>query len=146
MIASLLITAFSLVMFVYWLRYSCVLILQTTAEREYADAVVEQNGLNLRFVERQLSKGAALELERLEKYLDRDYRVISSLLRSGEYQPLAESAESRMLLANYSLMRTCFRMLRKTYPARATASLEEMSQILIHLANVLGRQQACAAE
>jgi hypothetical protein len=144
MIASLLIAGISLVMFLYWFRYSCLLIIQGRAGREYADAVVEQNALNLRFVENQLGGAAEQELDRLQRYLDRDYRVIASLLQDGEERPLAESAESRVLLANYTLMKTCFRVMRKAYPSRAKEALEEMSGILVHLANMVGEQQACA--
>ena len=68
--------------------------------------------------------------------LDRDYAVLSRLLREGG----EISAENRMLSIHYSLTRAWYRASSHVSAAAARRALEEMSMTLAHFANVTGEQ------
>ena len=75
MIAGILIIAFSVVLFVYWFRYSCLLILQNRAS-----AGIQVSGSTLSFLsvqERLRSRNHGVEtLDQLHRDLIKDYRVV----------------------------------------------------------------------
>lgn len=140
MIASLLIIVCSVVLLVYWFRYSCLLLLRNaTAQAESP------------FADERFSIGMVLErvntesnLASLERALDRDYQLLSYLLKHAADLELA-SIENRILILDYKLMRLCFRVTRIVAPAQSRKALVEMATALSAVARQAGQQSEEAA-
>ena len=150
LVTTIGITAGSAVLFGYWFRYTCLLILSAKTTRDYAGEVAAANQLSFLDVQLQLrarsTAGAPVELDRLHAALERDYAVITYLLKhvsgsAGEESPL----EARMLQFNYWLMRSRYHVSRRFSLDSACQALDEMSQVVAHFANIMGERAACAA-
>lgn len=148
MVSSLLIILFSVVLFLYWFRYTCVLILKTNPSRDYARQVAFANQLNFLEVSGRLQKDPGTDqLATLHASLARDYRVLTYLLRHAAGFPFrGRSLEQRMLMVDFKLMNFLFALTRNFAVSQARRSLEEMSYILNHFANVMGERTAALSK
>jgi len=77
-------------------------------------------------------------LENLEQSLNRDYHVLSYLLKHAADLELA-SIENRMLILDYQLMRICYRLTRIVAPNQSRKALEEMASVLGAVARQAGQ-------
>jgi hypothetical protein len=145
LIATLSITVGSMVLFAYWFRYTCLLILSAKTARDYTSDVAYSNKLGFQQVQAQLAQGTP-DLDRLRTALDRDYQVVRQLLR---YMPKAEEGpsplETQMLAINYRLMGSWYQVIRHFSGTAAAQALEEMSMVVAHFANLMGEQAAAGA-
>jgi hypothetical protein len=133
MIASVLIIAFSLVLFVYWFRYSCLLLLRRGADQPVAAA----DRFNYVSVQQGLKTG--IELDPLRRSLDRDYRVLTYLLEhAAGLEP--EQLEYRLLVLDYRLMQGWYRLTKSAAPRQARRALGEMADVLNVLVGRIGGQ------
>ena len=140
LITTVVITVSSILLFGYWFRYSCLLMLSTKTARDYVGAVAAANQLGILEVQSRLRAGSP-ELDRLRESLDRDYAVLTRLLTGS-----AESGmEEWMLGINYRFMGAWYRVSSRFSPAAARQALEEMSMIVAHFANTMGERAASAA-
>ncbi len=148
MIASICISAASLALLLYWLRYTCLLIVSAKTTRDYAADVAAANQLTFATVREQLRvEGDLAQLERLTGMLDRDYGVVTYLLRhASEVRLSGESLEQQMLRVNYRVMRIWYRLSRRFSTAQARQALDEMSLVVAHFANTIGERAAYAAQ
>ena len=133
MIASALIISFSLVLFIYWFRYSCLLLLRRSAELPTTSAdrfnyVTVQQGLK-----------AGLELDPLRRSLDRDYRVLTYLLDHAAGLEL-ERLEYRLLVLDYKVMQAWYRLTRSAAPQQARRALGEMAEVVNVMVCRIGEQ------
>jgi hypothetical protein len=135
MIASILIIVFSAVLLVYWFRYSCLLLLRNSAV--HPDAVVSDERFSIGKVLDRVRTEA--QLEPLERALDRDYHVLSYLLKHAADLELA-SIENRMLILDYKLMRLCYKLTRVIAPSISRKALTEMAKVLSAVARQAGHQ------
>lgn len=143
LLATIIITVSSMALFGYWFRYTCLLILSTKTARDYAGEVAAANQLGFLEVRSQLQTSSP-NLDRLRDALDRDYAVLSGLLKQAG--SLEQSAmEKWMLEANYRFLRSWYNTSRRFSPAAAARALDEMSQVIAHFANVMGESAACNA-
>lgn len=146
LIATVIITASSVLLFAYWFRYTCLLILSAKTARDYTSDIACSNHLGFPGVQAQLQQGAAPDLDRLRSSLDRDYEVVRQLLR---YMPKSEEGpsalETQMLAVNYKLMGTWYQVSRHFSGSMATQALNEMSMVVAHFANLMGEQAAAGA-
>jgi hypothetical protein len=143
LLATIIITLSSVALFGYWFRYTCLLILSTKTAQDYAGQVAAANQLGFLEVRSQLQADSA-NLDRLRDALDRDYAVLSGLLKHAG--SLEQSAlEKKMLGANYQVMRAWYSVSHTFSPAAAARALDEMSQVVAHLANIMGESAACSA-
>ena len=146
LIATVVITVSSVVLFAYWFRYTCLLILSAKTAHDYTADVAYSNGLGFQEVQAQLNQGDAPDLDRLRAALDNDYKVVRQLLRympnTGEGQ---SALETHMLAINYRLMGTWYQVSRHFSGTIATRALAEMSMVVAHFANVMGEQAAAAS-
>src|SRR5580698_11396604 len=133
MIASVLIIAFSLVLFVYWFRYSCLLLLRRSAETP----VVASDRFNYVAVQQGLKAG--LELDPLRQSLDRDYRVLTYLLEHAAGLEL-EQVEYRLLVLDYKMMQGWYRLTKSAAPQQARRALGEMADVVNVLVGRIGEQ------
>jgi hypothetical protein len=137
-IATITITVGSALLFAYWFRYSCVLILNARTARDFATEVVAANQLAFMNVQAQLRQGVP-DLDRLQGMLDRDFAVLRPLIQGGD------GMEERLLRIHYRIMGIWCRMSRPFSAAAARKALDEMSMVVAHFANAVGERQTCGA-
>ena len=140
LVATITITVSSVLLFGYWFRYTCLLILSAKTTRDFAGEVASANQLGFLEVQSQL-RANAVDLGPLCDALDRDYLVLARLMQQGG---LASSVEKRMLAINYKLTRAWYRVSSQVSAAAARKALDEMSMMVAHFANVMGEQAAGA--
>jgi hypothetical protein len=142
LIATITITVSSVLLFGYWFRYTCLLILSTKTVRDYASDVATANQLAFVEIQSQL-RGDSPELDRLRDLLDRDYAVLTSLLRHTAADPAKDSGiETRMLEINYQLIRAWYSVSSRISTSIARRALQEMSDVVAHFANTMGERTA----
>ena len=144
MTSELFILAFALLLFFYWFRYNCLTILRAARADDRARRVVAANQLQFLEVVQELEKAPSPErLEKLNRCLIRDYRVLTCLLRytsglkAGRY-----TVEQRMLMLDFKLMQVWFGLTCRYVPPQARRSLRERSCILSHFASTMGQRSA----
>jgi hypothetical protein len=142
MITSVLIIAISVVLFVYWLRYSCVLLLRSAQERAELPAVSDER-FSVASVLECLKTGG--DLAPLERALDRDYHVVTYLIEHAADLELA-SIENKLLVLDYKLMRVWSRVTRTVAPQQSRKALSEMASVLSVLVGQMGEQSQLQME
>jgi len=140
MIVSLAIIAFSVVLFGYWFRYSCMLILSARTTTDFAYSVVEAYGLNLPKLQTSLENGVqAAAFDSIVSSLDLDYARVRSLIEKAPgLEDQLGLMERVMLRADYALMRSLAVVGRTAFPEKARESLLEMCSIVGFLADAAG--------
>ena len=134
----------SLLLFCYWFRYVCLLILAAEAPRDQSEEVVEANQLSFPVVRSSLLKDAVGDLETLRKCLERDFAIITYLLEHTPIRVFDSGIEGAMLRTHFRLMSLCFKATRRRFRECASDALEEMLLVVAHLANELGERGAAA--
>src|ERR1051325_2478931 len=82
LITTVIITASSVLLFAYWFRYTCLLILSAKTTRDFAGQVANANQLGFLEVQAQLRESAG-NLDLLRDTLDRDYALLSRMLKQS---------------------------------------------------------------
>jgi hypothetical protein len=144
LVVTLVITVSSVLMFGYWFRYTCLLILSAETTRDYAADIATANQLSFLQVQAELRDQQPADLNRLQASLDRDLAVVTYLIQhtsgQGEW-----GMEARMLKLNYRLMSTWCSVSHRFSPEAGRRALDEMSMIVSHFANSLGEQASAGA-
>jgi hypothetical protein len=145
MLAGILIIALSSALFVYWFRYSCVLILRNRSE--IAAVSTSATVLDSRFSFAELRKRLNSEptLDALQASLERDYRVLKYLIEHAAGLELA-SLEDRLLMLDYHIMQGVYQVTRTAAPRQARKALSEMASVLGVLAHSIGEQAGVETE
>jgi hypothetical protein len=145
MVSISLIIFFSVVLFVYWFRYSCLLILQNRggySVSQASAALLTVPGIQ----ERLKNNDSGLELlDQLHRDLINDYRVACFLLRCSSESGV-DPIERRMLMMDYWIMRACYSLARRTAPPQARKALEEISNIVSYFGHSVGRASTQQSE
>jgi hypothetical protein len=160
MFVSIVIISFSLMLFLYWFRYTCLLILNTKTTKDYTIQVAKANQLQFPAIQDQLravtdtgrmsgiaDSGPALAMDSLQKSLERDYRLLTGLLRhAAQFQVGGVNMEQRMLMIDYQVMKTWYAVARRFSKAgHAAEALQEMADIVAHFANAMGERSAASS-
>ena len=143
LIVTSVITVSSALLFGYWFRYTCLLILSAKTTRDYAADIATANQLSFLQVQAQLRENP-VELDRLQSALDRDFALVTYLIQNASGQG-EWGMEDRMLQLNYRLMSTWCSFSQRFSPEAGRRALDEMSMIVSHFANSLGEQAAAGA-
>jgi hypothetical protein len=132
----------SVLLFGYWFRYTCLLILSAKTAHDFAGDLALANGLSVIAVQSQLQTDQNVDLAGLHAALERDYALIQSLLNgvAGDQSIL----ENRMLQIHYQISQFCYGISRSFSPTAARQALQEMSMVVAHFANVAGEVSAAA--
>ena len=144
LIVTLVITVSSVLMFGYWFRYTCLLILSAETTRDYAADIATANQLSFLQVQAELREQQPADLSRLQASLDRDLAVVTYLIQNASGQG-EWGMEARMLKLNYRLMSTWCSVSQRFSPEAGRRALDEMSMIVSHFANALGEQATAGA-
>ena len=126
MVTSVFIIAISVVLFVYWLRYSCVILLRSAQQRAEMPTVADERFSAFSVLERLKTEA---DLAPLERALERDYYVLTYLIEHAADLELA-SIENKLLVLDYKLMRLWSRLTRTAAPQQSRKALSEMASVL----------------
>jgi len=138
MLSISVIIFFSVVLFAYWFRYSCLLILQNRVASDQSYAL--GSGLTFPTVQQRL-KGDTRSLDLLDQLhrdLSNDYRILCFLLRCSSDAGV-DPVERRMLMMDYRIMQGWYSVSRRAALPQAHKALEEMSSIVSFFACSVGR-------
>jgi hypothetical protein len=138
MLSISVIIFFSVVLFAYWFRYSCLLILQNRAAYNQEFAV--SSGLSFPVVQKRLKDdGETIAvLDQLHQDLSNDYRILCFLLRCS-VEAGVDPIERRMLMLDYWIMKGWYSITRRAALPLARQALEEISNIVSFFAYSVGR-------
>jgi hypothetical protein len=141
LLASLFIIAASLALFLYWFRYTCLLILAQRSAADYALKVASTIRLSFPQVQQVLqAEPQTLALDWVHSGLENDYRILTDLLRQATG---SDTIEHRILAIDYKVMQIRYRLTRTNGNlAHARKALAEMSSILGYFAEELGQGAA----
>jgi hypothetical protein len=137
LLASVIIIIVSAGLFVYWFRWTCVLLLAQRSGAEYASKVTSTIRLNFPQVQAALLESAQIaSLKRVHDGLENDLRILTDLLgQSGN-----ESIEHRILAIDYKLMQAWYKATSAAgNVSMAKFALGEMSAIMGYFADALGQ-------
>ncbi len=139
LVATSIITLSSVALFVYWFRYTCLLMLSAKTAQDYARDVAMANQLSFPEVQARLREDTT-DLGGLQTALDRDFAMVTYLLEHAANPSKGSAAlENKMLQINYKAMRLWFSI------SRSRQALEEMASVVAHFANAMGERSAMAA-
>lgn len=133
MVETILILAFSLALFVYWFRYTVLLLLSEEQVEAHGTVIGQLSLLETREALRQPQPD--LPLDRLQRALDNDYRMLRYLLDHAAGMDL-RPVEHYLLILDYRLMKVWYRL----KPNRR--ALDEMAGVLSYIACKMGERAA----
>ena len=133
MFVTILILTISAALLIYWFRFCCLGLLRNSA----AGPLDPENRFNFPAVRERLATES--DLDPLHRSLDRDYRIVSYLLRHAAGLG-GQSLEHRLLLLDYRLMQAWYCLTRSAAPQQARKALSERAAILGCLAQKMGEQ------
>jgi hypothetical protein len=147
MIVSLIMSGVSLCLFIYWLRYTCQLILSAKSARDYTRDVAEANNLRFLQVQQELAQvRERLDLDTLHKKLQNDYRLLTYLLVHGPaFHANGDRLEQIMLMLNFRLLKAYYALSCPLSVSIGKRALHEMTQVVGYFANRMGERSAYAA-
>lgn len=141
MIASVFILLVSLVLLLYWFRYTCLLLLRDHPASQHADCMARANRLTFPNVQSALTAGVDEgALDALYRSLDNDYRIVLYLLRHSRLD--IPALERRLLVTDYRIMRCWYALVRGRSESHARQALLEMSHVLGYFSQKMGERAA----
>jgi hypothetical protein len=143
MVASIVVIVVSVGLLLYWFRYTCILLIRNGADEVRVSSAAVQNSFSFGEVQDRLLSEA--ELDPLHRSLQRDYQVLTYLVRHASGVELA-NWEERLLVWDYKLMRFWYAITRTAAPEQARAALTEMASILGILAGRIGQRAGVHSE
>jgi len=145
--ASTIMIVVSTGLLIYWFRYTCRLILNAKPARDYTQQVAAANELRFLQIEEDLPfvRGRR-QLDNLEKTLERDYRLLSFLLRhTATLQPETDGLEQNMLMLHFNLLRAYYSLICAISQSKGRLAIQEMGRVVSYFANRMGERAARAA-
>ena len=147
-IANSFVIGATTVLFLLWFRYMCSLLLAAQTSLDSSEAVARANSLAFAEVLRELNGEEAVAEDRLAALtvaLDRDFEVVTYLLRHMGESPIVDSpTEAWMLKVDYKLQRFWFQHLLTVSPAMARHQVSQMALIICHFADLIGERRVPA--
>ena len=134
MVETILILAFSLALFLYWFRYTVLLLLSEQEEErvvEHTTVIGQLSVLQTREALRHAQEDLALDP--LRRAHDKDYRMLRYLLDHAAGMGL-RPLEHYLLILDYRIMTVWYGLTRNR------AALEEMAGILSYIAYKMGER------
>jgi len=147
MIVILIMTGVSACLFIYWLRYTCQLILSAKSARDYTRDVAAANDLRFLQVQQELTQvRERFELDTLHSKVENDYRLLTYLLVHGPaFYAKGDRVEQIMLMLNFRLLKAYYTLSCPLSVSIGKRALHEMTQVVGYFANRMGERSAYAA-
>ncbi|MDX2267435.1 MAG: hypothetical protein NW208_04970 [Bryobacter sp.] len=137
---SLILAAISVVLFAYWFRYSCILILRTRTAEDYALDVCRANGMTFAQIRIAIDSQGSMDLDKAYTSLTQDFALVSQLL---EQKASEETGfEHKLLGANFQVTKLWFQVSRMVGLGTARTALTEMADTVAYFANSFGEASA----
>ncbi len=133
MFETILILSFSLALFIYWFRYSVLLLLSEEQAEGHTKVIDQLSVLETREALR-LAQGN-LPLGGLQRAIDHDYRMLRYLLDHAAGMDLVPF-EHYLLILDYRIMQAWYRI----RPNRR--ALDEMAGVVTYIAYKMGERSA----
>lgn len=146
MTISIVLIILSLALFVYWFRYSCLLILRTRTAEDFATDVARAYGLSFEAVRGQIEAGVTTNISQLYELLERDYRIVNQMIDGLDSAAKDEGMmETHLLRLNFQFSRFCFRASSWLGLKSTASAMEEMADTICHFANSYGEWNSASA-
>jgi hypothetical protein len=140
-IASIVIIGVSTVLFLYWFRYTCELILSARTVTNFAPGVSAANGLNLTAVSAELEVAPAGMLGHLVSGLNSDYKKLDSVLNRSAAMDADQIAFERAMLRGYFCFTSAmFSVVKHCSDGTARKVLATMARVVEYQANLIAEQ------
>jgi len=133
MVETILIVGFSLALFVYWFRYTVLLLLSEEQVAGHTTVINQLSVLETREALHQTQQD--LPMDRLQRALDNDYRMLRYLLDHAAGMGL-RPLEHHLLILDYRIMKAWYRL------APNRRALDEMAGVLSYIAYKMGERTA----
>ena len=146
LIATFGITVTSVLLFGYWFRYTCMLILSAKTAGNFALDVATANQLGFVSAQMQLGDNEG-NLTELRRSLEHDYSVLCRLLEETSNIAREDSRfEQVMLGLHYRVTGVWASMIAPLSPAASRKALQEMATVVSHFADCFGERLAYSAQ
>jgi hypothetical protein len=141
MLASILIITVSTVLFFYWFRYTCELILSARSASSYVLGVSEANGLNWAGVASALDQAPGIQLNSLRLGLRSDFSKLDTILNRAAGSDADQLAFERGMLRGYfHASSALFAVACKVSDRAARNMVHTMARVVEHQANLIGER------
>jgi len=139
---SVFILLFSLAALFYWVRSTIVTILDSQGATLEAIHLAEVNRLEVTLVRAAMAASSrAADYGRLQESLRHDFQALTYLLRFAATVNVGSyTREEQMLVVDFHMMRVLCALGRSFSPALARYALTEMTAVLEHFADIMGRR------
>ena len=139
MLTNILIVSSTFILFIYWFRFTCAVVLSRKTQEEHAWEIAAQHGLNFVHIKERLTVADSKELGGFHRALQRDYWALNNLRlkQGGQPQTAGSSVDRAMLRIDFWLLNIWNGVARTFSPARSRAGLKEMCQIVAHFASAV---------
>jgi len=136
----------SVALFLYWFRYSCLLILRTRTAENFGLRVSLANGLKFHQVQVEVDQSLDHELPNLYDLLEKDYGVTTHLLAAvAAATPKENRKELALLRLNFRLTQGLFLLSNTLGLGYARQAIAEMADTVEYFANSFGEQTEAQA-
>lgn len=135
MIGSIAILAVSTGLLLYWVRYTCLLLIANRTDARLCERTASANRLEFLDLTAELASPGEGDLDRIAHALDRDYRLLTYLLAHSR---VAYTMERRMIAADFRLMQAWYGIAKRISASHAAAALREMAGVAGYLATAIG--------
>ena len=139
MLDSIIIIIASSALFLYWFRYTCLLLL---AQHSAEQALKVASTIRLSFPQIQdalQTNPSTSELDRLHQKLEYDYRTLTDLLGHARG---ADSIERTLLTMDFKVMRGWYKLTRSSNHLLGRNAIAEMCSILGYFAAEIAESSA----
>ena len=137
MVETILILGFSFALFLYWFRYTVLLLLSEEQVVEHGTVISQLSVLETR----EALRHAELPLDSLQHALDRDFRMLRYLLDHAAGLGL-RPLEHHLLILDYRIMKAWYHLTRNASTHQARRALDEMAGVLSYIAYKMGQRTA----
>ena len=146
MLASVLIIAVSTVLFFYWFRYTCELILSARTSASFVLRVSEANNLSWAGVASGLDHATASGLAEMRNGLHNDHSKLDRILNRDNASQADQFAFERGMLKGYFFAASAlFKVAARFSERTARSMVQTMARVVEHQVNLIG-EQAYSAE
>lgn len=139
MVETILILAFSLALFLYWFRYTVLLLLNAEPVEVQTTVISQLSVLETREALRLAVTGAPLDP--IQSAIEKDYRMLRFLLDHAAGMGL-RPLEHHLLILDYRIMKTWYRLTRGSSTRQARRALDEMASVVSYIAYKMGERTA----
>jgi len=148
LVLSAMVILFSFALFMYWFRYSCILILRTRTTTDFGGPLADYSNLTFDQIQKELESSTTEgDLNAFRQALDRDYTFVSALIaKAPGVNEQFSNVEQLMLKADYRVMQAWDAASRRLFSQPSRRAIAEMLSIVAFFANVAGEASVQSSE